>query len=68
VSSATGGLLPGVNLDRVSALEEIDDLERLEKLKRLYRHPLQDALKGSATARSDVDLTKPTDPNWGADD
>jgi hypothetical protein len=33
VSSATGGPMPGVDISRFSALEEIDDLEYVERMK-----------------------------------
>ena len=33
VSKATGGPMPGVDLTRFSALEELDDLEYVERMK-----------------------------------
>jgi hypothetical protein len=33
-STATGGLLPGIDLDDFSTLQEIDDLEYVERMKR----------------------------------
>jgi hypothetical protein len=33
VSKATGGLMPGIDLDDVSALQEMDDLEYVERMK-----------------------------------
>jgi hypothetical protein len=33
VSTATGGLLPGIDLDDFSALQEMDDLEYVERMK-----------------------------------
>lgn len=33
VSSATGGLLPGIDLAKLSALEELEDVERAEAMK-----------------------------------
>jgi hypothetical protein len=34
VSTAKGGLLPGIDLDVSSAVQEIDDLEYIRKMKR----------------------------------
>jgi hypothetical protein len=34
VSKAKGGLLPGIDLDRMSSYQEIEDLEYVERLKR----------------------------------
>jgi hypothetical protein len=34
VSKATGGLMPGVDLTRFSAIQEMDDLEYVERMKR----------------------------------
>ena len=34
VSKATGGPMPGVDITRFSALEELDDLEYVERMKR----------------------------------
>jgi hypothetical protein len=34
VSKATGGPMPGVDLDDFSALQELDDLEYVERMKR----------------------------------
>jgi hypothetical protein len=33
VSKATGGLMPGIDLTRFSALEELDDLDYVERMK-----------------------------------
>jgi len=33
VSTATGGLMPGIDLDDLSALQEMDDLEYVERMK-----------------------------------
>ena len=33
VSKATGGLMPGVDLTRFSAIQEMDDLEYVERMK-----------------------------------
>jgi hypothetical protein len=33
VSTATGGLMPGIDLDDFSALQETDDLEYVERMK-----------------------------------
>jgi hypothetical protein len=33
VSSATGGLNPGINLDETAALQEMDDLESVRRLR-----------------------------------
>ncbi len=33
VSTATGGLMPGIDLDDFSALQEMDDLEYVERMK-----------------------------------
>ena len=33
VSKATGGPMPGINLDDSSALQELDDLEYVERMK-----------------------------------
>ena len=33
VSRATGGVMPGIDLDRISTLDELDDLEMLARLK-----------------------------------
>ena len=33
VSSAAGGLMPGINLDETAALQEMDDLERARRLR-----------------------------------
>jgi len=33
VSTATGGLMPGIDLDETAALEAMDDLARGERLK-----------------------------------
>jgi hypothetical protein len=33
VSAATGGLMPGIDLDDLSALQEMDDLEYVERMK-----------------------------------
>jgi hypothetical protein len=33
VSEATGGPMPGIDLDNFSALQELDDLEYVERLK-----------------------------------
>lgn len=33
VSAATGGLMPGIDLDDFSALQEMDDLEYVEHMK-----------------------------------
>ena len=35
VSSATGGLMPGVDIGDFSALQEMDDLEQVERMKHL---------------------------------
>ena len=37
VSAATGGLRPGVNLDKFSDYQEMEDLEYVEKLKRGFQ-------------------------------
>jgi len=34
VSKATGGVLPGIDLDRFSALQEMDDLEYVARMMR----------------------------------
>ena len=34
ISEATGGLLPGIDLTKLSEREEADDLEHLERMKR----------------------------------
>lgn len=34
VSKATGGLMPGIDLTRFSAIQEMDDLEYVERMKR----------------------------------
>jgi len=34
ISRATGGTMPGIELTKTSALEELDDLERLNGMKR----------------------------------
>ncbi len=34
VSTATGGLMPGIDLTDLSALQELDDLEYVERMKR----------------------------------
>lgn len=34
VSNATGGLVPGVELTDLSAIEEMDDVERVRRMKR----------------------------------
>ena len=33
VSTATGGLMPGIDLDDFSALQEMDDFEYVERMK-----------------------------------
>jgi hypothetical protein len=33
VSTATGGLMPGIDLDDLSAQQEMDDLEYIERMK-----------------------------------
>ena len=33
VSSATGGLMPGIDLDDTAALQEVEDLEYMERLR-----------------------------------
>jgi hypothetical protein len=33
-SKATGGLMPGVDMTKLAALEELDDLEQVERMKR----------------------------------
>jgi hypothetical protein len=33
VSTATGGLMPGIDLDDLSALQKMDDLEYVERMK-----------------------------------
>jgi len=35
ISKATGGLMPGIDLTSMSALQEIDDLEYVRRMKRL---------------------------------
>jgi hypothetical protein len=37
VSTATGGLRPGVSLDKFSTYQEMEDLEYFEKLKRGFQ-------------------------------
>ena len=37
VSTATGGLMPGVSLDKFSNYQEMEDLEYVEKLKRGFQ-------------------------------
>lgn len=34
VSKATGGLMPGIDLTRFSAIQEMDDLDYVERMKR----------------------------------
>lgn len=34
ISTATGGLMPGIDLTDLSALQEMDDLEYVERMKR----------------------------------
>jgi hypothetical protein len=34
ISKASGGLMPGVDLGNLSAVQEIDDLERVDRMKR----------------------------------
>jgi hypothetical protein len=34
VSTATGGLMPGIDLDDLTTLQEIDDLDHLTRMKR----------------------------------
>ncbi len=34
ISKATGGLMPGIDLNDLSALQEMDDLEYVERMKR----------------------------------
>jgi hypothetical protein len=33
ISTATGGLMPGINLDESAALQEIEDLQQVERLR-----------------------------------
>jgi hypothetical protein len=35
VSKATGGQMPGINLNDLSALQEIDDLDQVDRMRRL---------------------------------
>jgi len=35
VSKATGGVMPGVDLERLSALQEMDDIEDVARMKHL---------------------------------
>ena len=37
VSTATGGLMPGIDLSNSAAIQEMDDLEYAERLKKGFR-------------------------------
>jgi hypothetical protein len=37
VSTATGGPMPGIDLDDLSALQEMDDLEYFERMKDFFK-------------------------------
>jgi hypothetical protein len=37
VSEETGGLLPGINLDKVSNYQELEDIEYIERLKQGFK-------------------------------
>jgi len=37
VSTAKGGLLPGVDLDKYSVIQEVDDLAYVERMKRSFK-------------------------------
>lgn len=37
VGTATGGLMPGIDLDDLSALQEMDDLEYVERMMKRFK-------------------------------